>query len=719
MDQLITLTIDDREVSVLPGTSVLDAAGELGIEIPTMCHYARLTPVGACRLCLVEIEKVRDLQPACATPVRPEMVVHTDTPETRKARAAQLEFLLTNHPLDCPICDKGGECDLQDQVFAFGGDRSRFIETKRQKSKARILGEHVIMDQERCVLCRRCIRFMQEWAADVQLGVIERGAKSYVDTFDGEPLDSPFTGNVVQVCPVGALTSRHFRFSARSWELNRTDSVCMNCAAGCNISLHTRANQLKRIVSRENPEVNDEWLCNRGQFDHSFVNPDVRLTRPLVRRGTELQPATWDEALTFVAQHLASVLNGHGGQSIGLIGSPQVSNEGNYLLQRLARAGLRTNNVALPVPMSGQARLLSSLEPLKTSDLVLIVGMDLVTVAPILELFCRRHALANGTRFVLLNQTSSHLDRFGASLHCDAGTEIAVLNGLAHQLIENGAGKRGLKVDALKNWVKTYTPATVQKATGVPSASLRAAAAALTKADSVTILYGGKSAGDEDLQRALSNLALLMGAEGPAYVPAEANAVGAVDMGAVAGCWPDGQPYSDQRAGERYARAWGQKRLPSENGMTVEQMISAARSGALKAAHVLGTPPASLEVEFLVVQSSRLEDAAGADVALPACTFAESEGTYTNLTGRVQVVSPALYPLGESQPDWWILTQLGARLGKAGHWTFASADQVFSEIARCLPSYAGMTYRSLSPAGNQRKRDPGRLGFAEAQYRLK
>ena len=695
-----------------PGTSVLDAARKLGIDIPTMCHYAKLTAVGACRLCLVEIEKVRGLQPACATPVRLDMVVRTDTPDIRTTRATTLEFLLTNHPLDCPVCDKGGECDLQDQVFTYGPDRSRFIETKRHKAKAHLLSDQIIMDQERCVLCRRCIRFLQEWADDVQLGVIERGAKSYVDTFDGEPLDSIFSGNVTNLCPVGALTSRRFRFSARSWELDRADSICNNCGMGCNISLHTKANRLKRVVPRENLAVNDEWLCNRGQFDHSFADAETRVMTPMLREGGELKPASWDAALDAVAGRLRLALEEGDSPSIGVWGSARASNEANYLLQRLARGALRTNNVTLDAPAPDQPRLIASPQQLANSDLVVVVGMDVAEVAPVLELHCRHNAISSGTRFVVLHDAPTHLAKFGIGLTVNAGAAVAVLNGIVRQLIEKGNAKRASRLDELKGWVSAFTPAAVEKATGVSAEALTDAADALVQAGKITVLYGGDHATDETLRSAVTNLTLLTGADGPAFVPADANVIGAADMGMSPEYWPGYQAYTDQRARDRLGKTWGQKRLPTESGLR--------EIATLKTAYVLGKPAADMpEAAFLIVQTDRLEDAPeNADVVLPACSFAECEGTYTNLMGRVQVVDAAMRPMGESRPDWWILTQIGQRLGKANCWAFESAGDVFAEIARCVPAYADMTYRSLLPTGMLRKTEPDRLSFAEAEFAL-
>jgi len=658
MDPSVTLTIDGKQISVPSGTMILDAARRNGIEIPTFCHYAKLAAIGACRMCLVEIEKVRAPQPACTTPARPEMIVHTDTPALIKARKTTLEFLLTNHPLDCPVCDKGGECELQDQVFKFGPAVSRFIEEKRHKGEAKILSAHIIMDQERCVLCRRCMRFLEEWADDVQLGLFERGRKTYVDTFPGDRFTSLFSGNVTEQCPVGALTSRHFRFAARSWELKRTDSICLNCGVGCNISLQAKANQLKRIMARENLNINDEWLCDRGRFDHSFAEPAERVTTPLLRREGKLAPATWDEALGAVAQRL----RGLDGNAIACIGSARSSNEANYMLGRLAHA-LGTPHLTMADTPPEGVRLLETTRVMDAPGVVVVVGIDLEQEAPLLELLGRHGAWMGCTRFVVVNAEETHLARFGVWLGAKAGTEVAVAGGLARLCLEKGLAGDIQGLDELKAAVARYQPAGVEMAAGVPATRLEEAAALLAAAKQRTIIYGGSLAASLDLRRALEVLALSCGADEPAFIPAAANAVGARDMGIV----PDA----------------------AKGGLALEGLPAAVKSGALKAAYVLGQVPAGLKgVEFLVVQASRLRDVpAGAAVVLPACSYAEAAGTYTNLCGMRQQALPALRPLGESRPEWQILAQVGAACTRPEEWEFASADAVRAAITAEVPEY--------------------------------
>lgn len=696
MDNLITITIDGREVAVPAGATVLDAANALGIHIPTLCYYAKLVPVGACRMCLVEVEKMRGLQTACTTEVRPGMVVRTDTAEIRTTRAMNLEFLLTNHPLDCPVCDKGGECELQDYTFLEGPSKGRFIEEKRRKIKAKPLGPYIIMDQERCILCRRCVRFLQEWADDVQLGVFERGALSFVDVFDEEPLTSLFAGNVTHLCPVGALTSRVFRFSARAWELSHTPSICTDCAVGCNISLDVKVNRLKRIVPREHAAVNDEWLCNRGQFDHRLADASLRTLKPAIRRDGALKPASWEEALSLAASRLRQAVESDGLSAVVFSGSASASNEENYLLQRLARGALGTNNLVLEAAIPPRVRLLAGTRRIEKSDLVLVAGTDLADTAPMLELFARHAGVLGTTRFIVLGSERTHLAKFGTWLACPSGGEPAVVHALVRAILAKGAPRPAAGADALRTEVAPFTPSAV----GVDAGVLEHAVDVLLGAGSPLILYGGT---DEALADALGNLALVLGAEGPAYVPAQANAVGALDMGVAPNFWPGFQDYSDGKAADRMGQFWG-RRLSREPGLGLEALRAGATPRVLFS---LGRPPADVKADFLVVQTCWEADVPpDADVVLPASSFAEADGTYTNLAGRVQRARAALRPMGESRPGWQILTELGARLADDAHWAFGSAEAVFAEIARLTPGYNALSYKVLGEAGVPRDIQP-------------
>src|SRR5215204_1249889 len=297
--QMVTFTIDGREVTAPANAMLVDGAKYGDVEIPVFCYEPKLgQPVGACRMCLVEIEGIPKLQTACSTPVKDGMVVHTQTERVRVAQNSVVEFLLVNHPLDCPVCDKGGECPLQDISFGWGGGRSRFIEPKRHFQKPLALSPLIHIDRERCILCYRCVRFSQEIAEDYQLVLQERGAHSYVSTFDGHPYVAPFSGNILDLCPVGALTSQPYRFRARPWDIEQSGSVCTLCPAQCNVSFTVRDERVLRVLARDNEEVDDGWLCDKGRFGYQSFGAPERITAPLMRIGGFLRETTWERALT-------------------------------------------------------------------------------------------------------------------------------------------------------------------------------------------------------------------------------------------------------------------------------------------------------------------------------------------------------------------------------------------------------------------------------------
>ncbi|MGI8714476.1 MAG: 2Fe-2S iron-sulfur cluster-binding protein, partial [Solirubrobacteraceae bacterium] len=326
----IQLTIDGREVRAIEGAMLVDAAKQGDVEIPYFCYEPKLgNPVGACRMCLVEVEGIPKLQTSCSTPVKDGMVVHTQTERVRHAQNAIVEFLLINHPLDCPVCDKGGECPLQDITFGWGLGRSRMIEPKRHFQKPLALSPLVAIDRERCILCYRCVRFSQEIAEDYQLIFAERGAHTFVATHDGHPYVAPFSGNIVELCPVGALTSQPYRFRARPWDIEGGAGICTLCPAQCNVTFTVRDERVVRVLARDNAAVDDGWLCDKGRFAYQAIHVDERITRPLVREGDSLIPVSWERAL-----EAAAVIAKHKGRIGALVGG-QASNEEGFILQRL------------------------------------------------------------------------------------------------------------------------------------------------------------------------------------------------------------------------------------------------------------------------------------------------------------------------------------------------------------------------------------------------
>ncbi len=387
----VTLTINGQSVTAPKGTLLVEAAKLIDLEIPIFCYHPKLKPVGACRMCLVQIEKLPRLQTACTTPVGADMIVHTDTPEVIAAQNGVIELLLANHPLDCPICDKGGECPLQDNTFTYGLGVSRFTEEKRHQEKAFPLGPQIVLDRERCIMCYRCVRFHQEIPGDEALAAIQRGAESEIATLTGEPYDSIFAGNTIELCPVGALTSRQYRFKARPWDLVRTPSVCNGCAVGCNVEVHSRTEDVLRLVARENPQVDGGWLCDRGRFD--TLPSRERLTRPMLRRGGALVPSSWDEAIGYASELLAS--NG------GVLASAGLSNEAFWQLQQLSS---RLPGALWPA-QGGSWPVAGAIANLARCKSIVLVGLDAWSELPVLALWIRRAVVA-GAKLVVLGESN-------------------------------------------------------------------------------------------------------------------------------------------------------------------------------------------------------------------------------------------------------------------------------------------------------------------------
>lgn len=720
-DQTVCVIIDGQEVRCPAGCTVYEAATAAGIHIPTFCHHPKLVPVGACRQCLVEVEGMRGLQTACTTPVRDNMVVKVHTsPAAVKARKANIEFLLTNHPLDCPVCDKGGECPLQNQAMQDGPGQSRYVEEKRHKNKRYPLSELIVLDQERCVLCWRCIRFLDEWADDHELDLFGRGADTRIDTFPGRPLRSKWQGNTIDICPVGALTSRIFRFEARVWELTNTPSVCPMCGVGCNIVLGVKNQKVRRITPRENMEVNDTWICDKGRFAHGFVDHPDRLKTPLIRRNGKLEPATWEEALALIATRLNAILQEDGPQAVAALGSNQVTNEANYLLQRFMRVVLGTNNVDHIARIPAGATPLTSLPGLEHRDVIVLLGCDPSTEAPLVELWIKKAVLRHGARVLVANPHQIELCRYGGPwLGYRPGGEVALLNGLVRAVLDVGAKDqpaRAANIEDARSWFKAYTPERVESLCGTPAVALRQAAEVLVQARRPLFLVGPawtKGSGEQRAFDALANLTLLLNDAETGFVAGDANAWGALQMGVAPHWYPGQQPCQDPEIRNRLSSFWGTKLSPVP-GLDWDGMLSACAQGRLKGMWIIGSDPAHRSqtagealkrIPFLVVQDLFMTETASlAEVVLPTTSFAETEGTFTNLTGRLQMIRPAKRPPGQARPDWWIITELARRMVESKRqksWDFASAASVFQEIAKVVPGYRGLSYTTLGEAGWQ------------------
>ncbi|MBJ7348657.1 MAG: NADH-quinone oxidoreductase subunit NuoG, partial [Thermoleophilaceae bacterium] len=468
----ITFTIDGAQVNAPEGIMLVDAAKYGGVEIPVFCYEPKIGgPVGACRMCLVEIEGIPKLQTACSTPVRDGMSVITRSPRVAEAQNSVVEFLLANHPLDCPVCDKGGECPLQDIAYGWGRGKSRFTEPKRHFEKPVALSPSIAIDRERCILCYRCVRFSQEVSEDHQLVLLERGSQSYVGTFDGNPYIAPFSGNVIELCPVGALTSQAYRFKARPWDVEQGGSVCTLCPAQCNVSHTVRDEQVMRTLARDNNGVDDGWICDKGRFAHQAWQSDQRITQPLVRQGDKLLPARWDHALEVAA----AALKKSGAKTVALAGGGS-SNEEGWLLRRLMLEAVgsphidsrRANKPTVEIAQTLFAPSLTAAVPdLEWADAVLVLDCELVDDMPIIDLRIRKGVRRNGVKLAIASARPSTLDGVATASaryapgQAGAFTQalLAALGAPAGGELEDLATRAGSSVENIQAVAATLTDA--------------------------------------------------------------------------------------------------------------------------------------------------------------------------------------------------------------------------------------------------------------------
>ncbi|MGI9057280.1 MAG: NADH-quinone oxidoreductase subunit NuoG [Ktedonobacteraceae bacterium] len=702
-DELIHLTIDDIPVAVPPGTLVWAAARQIGLEIPIYCYHPKMPPLGACRMCFVEIEKVpKPPQTACTTVVSEGMIVHTKTDKVLKARKGILEFLLISHPLDCPVCDKGGECDLQDFTLRHGPGGTRFNQYKRHFLKPIPVSDNVMLDRERCILCQRCTRFSSEISMDNGLVMISRGYKMEVGTAPDHAFDSVFSGNTVEMCPVGALTASSYRFKARPWDLKHTASVCNNCSVGCNIRVDVRVDKIMRNMSRTNDAIDDGWLCDRGRWDFEYVNSPQRLRTPLIRRNGKLETATWDEAFYKITTRLRDISAKHGATSIGGIGSTRTTNEEAYLFQKLLRDVLGTPNVdhhhgyfpGPRDPLTGKPWMMTnSIAEIEQASHIVLIAADPYHRQPILDLRIKK-AMKAGAKIFIVNANETELDRFAVQkITVPAQSAGAAAKVLLSSVVRQETMKAPDESLRSRMLQKDATIRGHEEMLGTEvTAQLRDLAHEIAEARGAIILYDEMATlepGCENLAVDLQTLAVITAnidrpgtGVGPLFVAA--NSLGVRDMGLL----PDALP--------------GYKPVP-ENGLSYTEMLN---SPDIKALYIMGTNPVahgalqqrSPALEFLIVQDMELTETAQlADVVLPAVTFAEKDGSMTNIDHHVQAIRRALRPLPGAKADWEIITEIARRSGHK--WSYSSPQEIFAEIAASNPFYAELEWEDLGAQG--------------------
>jgi NADH-quinone oxidoreductase subunit G len=704
----ITFEIDGREVRAPEGAMLVDAAKHGDVEIPFFCYEPKLgQPVGACRMCLVEIEGIPKLQTSCSTPVRDGMVVNTTSDRVKHAQNAIVEFLLVNHPLDCPVCDKGGECPLQDISYGWGAGRSRFIEPKRHFKKPLELSPLIAIDRERCILCYRCVRFSQEVAEDYQLVFLDRGDHTFVGTHDGHPYVAPFSGNIIELCPVGALTSRAYRFRARPWDIEDAGSVCTLCPSQCNVKLTIRDDiKVVRVLARDNDEVDDGWLCDKGRFGYQSFSAEERITVPLVRDGGYLREVSWERALS----DAAAALKRSGADTVAVVGGSATNEEG-FLVQHLLREGLGSPHLnAGPTPAPRLARALARPDlSARVSDIdhagvILVLDTELVEEAPILDLRVRKAVRRNNARLLVASSRPSTLDpNATAALRFAPGGAEAVLGALAAALGSSRVSSGSLEERATRAGATTGVIAGRPQANGAgpPSATgaVRAAADVLRDAGDVVIVWGERvfagERGEQGLE-ALLALAETLGIadrdeSGLIAIPDRTNGRGLREVG----CSPALGP-----------------------GLTdaAEAGDPDAARGALLAVDAELPEPvltrAASVIAFAGFRTEALE--AQADIVFPAEIYAEKEGTVTHPDGRLQRVRQALGHAGEVRAGWDVLAELCERTG-AGLGVLSS-PHVSAVIAERVPIYAGMTLDAIGGLGKRWQDGEGAAALAPEPF---
>jgi len=666
---MIEIELDGQKLSVPPGSMVMHAADAAGTYIPHFCYHKKLSIAANCRMCLVEVEKAPKPMPACATPVTQGMVVRTKSERAIKAQQGVMEFLLINHPLDCPICDQGGECQLQDLAVGYGGSASRYSEDKRVVFHKNV-GPLISMEEmSRCIHCTRCVRFGQEIAGVMELGMLHRGEHSEITTFVGRTVDSELSGNMIDLCPVGALTSKPFRYSARTWELQRRKSISPHDSTGTHLVVQVKANRVMRVVPLENEDVNECWIADRDRFSYEALAAPTRLTQPMLKQGGQWQPVDWNTALSYVADGLKRVKAEFGVAGIGAVASPQSTVEELHLLAKLVR-GLGSENIdhrcrhADPgnLPAYGRARWLgTSIASLSQLDRAFVVGSFLRKDHPLLAQRLRQaarrgaqvsslHALHDDWRLPLAHTLTAAPSAWPAAL-----AEVAAAL----------ASEKGLQ---------SPVPAT-------PGTQAQALARSLLSGQRKAVLLGQAAAQHPQAAVLLSLAGWIAEQCGASvgYLGEGANAVGAQLVGAV----------------------------PRQGGLSAAQMLSQP----MKALLLLGVEPAldsadaaatrvAMQGAGLVVAMTAFRDAAvdDADVLLPIAPFTETSGSHVNTEGRLQSFVGVVKPAGEARPAWKVLRVLGNLLGLPG-FDHESTDQVRAEALGDASSLASRLDNSAGPPG--------------------
>jgi len=680
----VNLIVDGKKVTAPAGSLLIEACKSVGIEVPSFCYYPGLSLQGACRMCVVKIEKMPKLQTACTTVVTEGMIVATDSDEVRQARKAMVELLLGNHPLDCPVCDAGGECELQDMAFSYGASESKYIEAKNHKEEQQ-WSPVVYFDRPRCILCYRCVRVCGEGMDVWALGVQNRGVSSIIAPNEQDHLDCEECGMCIDICPVGALTSGAYRYKTRPWEMNHVGTICTHCGDGCKTTLGVRrcdtGMEIVRGDNRDKSGINNDFLCVKGRYAFDFAQNKERLTQPLVRKNGKLTPATWEEAFELIGKRFIEARDQNGGSAIGVVGSNRTTNEENYLLSKFARVVLKTNNVdhhrtadypALAAALHGKPGRTASMREVLNAPAILLIGNDPTNQHPLLAWQIRTNVRLRQAKLYVINSVPIKLRRQATDFAMvPAGTEAKAVDFLAgdDSQLDQLAGSQVADGMSREAWVALREKIRAEQ--------------------NLVVVFGSEVRG-HDIERLVSFASTLAGAK-LICLGDYANSRGASEMG----LYPDLLPgYEPLNRADKFQQEWG--KLPTEKGLTLPEMVEAAKAGKLKALYVVGSNPVgrlgidpfAFSKSFVVVQDMFLTETANlADVVLPAANAYEKTGTYTNTCGDLQLVN------------------------KAGEVTNTKSD--FEMIVR-IADAMGFDVRGLVPFGSGTHSDMGQTRGAQS-----
>jgi NADH-quinone oxidoreductase subunit G len=700
-EDTVTVALDGREIQARKGELLIAAAERHGTYIPRFCYHERMKPVGMCRMCLVEVDTGRGpaLQPSCMLECTDGMTVDTESEATKKAQEGVLEFLLVNHPLDCPVCDKGGECPLQDQTMAYGPGESRFLEEKRHYEKPIPVSDLVLLDRERCILCDRCTRFAKEVAGDPLIHFQDRGNGTQVNTFPDHPFASYFSGNTVQICPVGALTSSAYRFKARPWDLTETESTCTSCSVGCRIVIQASRNKVLRYQGVDVDEVNWGWLCDKGRFGFEAVGSEERLREPLLREeeGVILEPATWSHALGRAVEALRTGLASGGPEGVAVLGGARLTNEDAYAWTKFAKGVIGTDNVDCQMGDGLPPELLLGLPrasidgALQPGGVVITLGSDIKEELPVLYLRLRHAVVEQGLTLIELSSTETGLTPLAShSLRYRPGDAPALAEALVagHTSETEVAGIRADVIEALAELL--------HGGPGDDTAPM----------SPITLLVGRHNVAESDVALASAAATLVDGLPEARLLSGlrRANVHGALDMGMTPGLLPGGTRHDPSTAEgqaerDRFAEFW--PRVPTHKGLDAEGILKAAAAGKIDTLFLVGADPLgdfpdrSLAERALAGARTVVacdlfmsESVRQADVVLPTAGFAEVDGTTTNLEGRVTSVAQKVTPPGTAQSDWITASELSRRFGyELG---LDSVTEIWDEISKVAGTYAAV-----------------------------